>query len=39
MVIEVEAAVKQWHVACIDPVGEVDVVIGQQRLDRAAQQG
>ena len=38
MVVEVEAAIEQRHVARVDPVGDVDIVIGQQGLDRAAQQ-
>ena len=38
MVVEIEAAVEQRHGTRIDPVGDVDVVVGQKRLDRAAQQ-
>ena len=38
-VIEIEPAVDQGHVARVGPVGKVDVVIGQQGFDGAAQQG
>ena len=38
-IVEIEPAVKQRHVARVLPVGQVDVVIGQQGLDGAAQQG
>ena len=37
-VVEIEAAVLQRHVAGVDPIGQVDVVVGQHGLDRAAQQ-
>ncbi len=36
--IEAEAAVPDRHVARIGPVGDVDVVIGQQHAHRVAQQ-
>ena len=38
IVVEIELAVGQRHLAGVAPVGDVDVGIGQQRLDRAAQQ-
>ena len=36
VVVEVEAAFAERYRARIDPFGDVDVVIGQKRLDRAA---
>ena len=39
VVVEVEIAVGERHFAGIGPVGDVDVVLGEQRLDRATQQG
>ena len=39
VVVEVEIAVGERHFAGIGPVGDKDVVLGQQRLDRTAQQG
>ena len=39
IVVEVEIALGQRHLARVDPVGDVHVVVGQQRLDRAAEQG
>jgi hypothetical protein len=38
VVVEIEPAVGERHHARIDPFGDVDVVIGQERVDRAAQQ-
>ena len=38
-VVEIEPSVKQRNVARVGPVGQVDVVIGQQGFDGAAQQG
>ena len=38
VVVEIERAGRQRHVARILPVGDVDLVIGQERLDGAAQQ-
>ena len=38
VIVEIEASFRQRHHARIDPVGDVDVVVGQKRLDRAAQQ-
>ena len=38
-IVEPEAAVAQRHVARIDPVGQIDVVVGQRGRDGAAQQG
>ena len=38
VVVEIEAARGDRHHPRIDPVGDVDVVVGQERLDRAAQQ-
>ncbi len=38
IVVEIERALRQRHHARIDPVGNVDVVIGQKGFDRAAQQ-
>ncbi len=38
IVVEIERALRQRHHARIDPVGDVDVVIGQKGFDRAAQQ-
>jgi hypothetical protein len=29
---------RNWHHTCVDPLGDVDVVVGQEALDRAAQQ-
>ena len=37
-VVEVEAAHGQRHVARVDPVGDVEIVLRQHRLDGAAQQ-
>ncbi len=39
VVVEVEAALDDRHVAGVDPVGDVDVVVLQEGLHRAAQQG
>ena len=39
VVVEIEVALGERHLAGVGPVGDVHVVIGQQRLDRAAQQG
>ncbi len=38
-VVEIEPSVQQRNVAGVGPVGQVDVVIGQQGFDGAAQQG
>ena len=38
VVVEVEAPRSEGHIACVRPVGDEDVVLGQHRLDRAAQQ-
>ena len=38
VIVEIEAAFRQRHHARVDPIGDVDVVVGQERLDRAAQQ-
>ena len=38
VVVEVEGAGGQRHVARVHPVGDVDVMLGQHLLDRAAQQ-
>ena len=38
VVVEIEAALGHRHHARVDPVGDVDVVVGQEGLDRAAQQ-
>ena len=38
VVVEVEAPVRKRHHAGIDPLGDVDVMVRQERLDRAAQQ-
>ena len=38
VVVDAEAARLDRHVARIGPVGDVDVVVPEQRLDRAAQQ-
>ena len=38
VVVEIEPACRQRHVARVLPIGDVDVVVGQKRLDRAAQQ-
>ena len=38
VVVEIEAAERQRHHARIDPFRDVDVVIGQEGLDRTAQQ-
>ena len=39
VVVEVERALAHRHHARVDPVGDVDLVVAQQRLDRVAQQG
>jgi hypothetical protein len=39
VVVEVEPPFRQRHVAGVDPVGDVDVMFRQHRLDRAAEQG
>ena len=39
IVLEREFAVLELDVARVDPVGDVDLVVAQQRADRAAQQG
>ncbi len=39
IVVKAEGALAQRHVPGVGPVGDVDVVVAQQRLDRAAQQG
>ncbi len=38
-IVEIEPAVEQRNVARVDPVGQIDVVIGEQGFDGAAQQG
>ncbi len=38
VVVEIEAPFRERHHAGVDPFGDVDVVIRQERLDRAAQQ-
>ena len=38
VIVEIETPFRQRHHARIDPVGDVDVVVGQKRLDGAAQQ-
>ncbi len=38
VVVEIEAAGRHRHHARVGPVGDVDVMIGQERFDRAAQQ-
>ena len=38
VIVEIETAGRGRHHARIRPVGDVDVVIGQERLDRAAQE-
>jgi hypothetical protein len=38
VVVELEAALRQRHHARVDPVGDVDGVVGQQRMHRVAQQ-
>ena len=38
VVVEIEAALRQRHHPRVDPFGDVDVVVGQEGLDRAAQQ-
>ncbi len=38
VVVEIEAALGERHHARVDPFGDVDVVIGQEGFDRAAQQ-
>ena len=38
VVVESERPIGQRHVACIGPVGDVDVMIAQQRRHRVAQQ-
>ena len=38
VVVEIEAALRQRHHARVHPVGDVDVVVGQEGFDRAAQQ-
>ena len=38
IIVEIETAFRQRHHAGIDPVGDIDVVIGQERFHRAAQQ-
>jgi hypothetical protein len=38
VLVQAEAAVRQAYVASVVPVGEVDVVLGQQRADSVAQQ-
>ena len=38
VVVEIEAAFRQRHHARVAPIGDVDVVIGQEGLHRAAQQ-
>ncbi len=39
IVVKVEAALEQGHVAGVGPVGDVDVVVLQETAHRAAQQG
>ena len=39
IVVEIEEAFGERHHARIGPVGDVDVMSGQEGLDRAAQQG
>ena len=39
VIVEVEVALAERHFARVDPVGDVHVMVGQQGLDRAAQQG
>ena len=38
VVVEIEAALRNRHHARVDPLGDVDVVVGQEALDGAAQQ-
>src|SRR5271166_4950856 len=38
-VVETEPAVKERYVSRVYPVGDEDVMVGQQRLDGAPQQG
>ena len=38
VVVEIEAAARERHHAGVDPFGDVDVVVRQERLDGAAQQ-
>jgi hypothetical protein len=38
VVVQVELAARQRDLAGVEPVRDVDVMFGQQRLDRAAQQ-
>ena len=39
VIVEIEGALRHRHHPCIGPLGDVDVVIGEEALDRAAQQG
>ena len=38
VVVEIEAALRNRHHARVNPLGDVDVVVGQEALDGAAQQ-
>ena len=38
VVVEIEGPERQRHHARVGPVGDVDVVMGQERFDRAAKQ-
>ena len=39
IVVQIEWTVAQRHIAGIAPIGDVNIVVGQQRRHRAAQQG
>ena len=39
IVVKVERAIGQRHVACVFPVGDIDLVVFQHGLDGVAQQG
>ncbi|MNE98548.1 hypothetical protein D3C80_1970690 [compost metagenome] len=39
VVVEVEAAFQHRHLTGVLPVGDIDVVVLEEALDRAAQQG
>ena len=39
VLVQAKLPVRQAHVACVVPVGDVDIVFGQQRLHRATEQG
>ena len=38
VIVEIESSLRQRDHAGVHPIGEVDVVVGQKRLDRAAQE-